>query len=272
MRRGVSTTEDTCNGAARAEGTRMSGTIALPVEVIDYEEHWSHSVETYRNHPTSRHRRRFIMNRLRRIDPQPGQFVFDYGSGAGILLEEIKARHGLDDADLGGCDISHAGIAAARARLPGATFFAREFPALRREIDVAITSEVIEHTADYRAVIEWLSDHLRPGGHLIITTPGGTMDPPDEYYGHIQHFTLEHLNGILEDVGCTVNVSRYWGFPFFTLQKWVTKRNFDTIRDRYMHGELDFTKRAIFTATYYAYHVHDLISRGPQIFIHARKR
>jgi SAM-dependent methyltransferase len=250
----------------------MSGSVALPAEVIDYEEHWSNSVETYRNHPTSRHRRRFIMNRLRRIDPQPGDFIFDYGSGAGILLEEIKAQHALEDSDLGGCDISHAGIAAARSRLPGGTFFAREFPALSRPIDVAITSEVIEHTADYRAVLEWLSDHLAPGGHLVITTPGGTMDPPDEYYGHIQHFTLEQLSAILDEVGCTVNVARYWGYPFFTLQKWVTKRNFDRIRDRYMHGELDLTKRAIFTATYYTYLVHDLIPRGPQIFIHAQKR
>ncbi len=250
----------------------MSSSIALPADIIDYEEHWSSSVETYRNHPTSRHRRRFILNCLDRIDPRPGQLIFDYGSGAGILLEEIKQRHSLDDSDLGGCDISNAGVAAARSRLPGGTFFAQEFPLLERPVDVAITSEVIEHTAEYRAVLEWLSDHLRPGGHLIITTPGGTMDPPDEYYGHIQHFTLEQLTGILDDVGCQVQVARYWGFPFFTLQKWVTKRNFESIRERYMHGELDLSKKAIFTATYYAYLIHDLIARGPQIFIHARTK
>ena len=250
----------------------MSGSLAIPGDVIDYEEHWSGSVETYRNHPTSRHRRRFILNRLARIAPRPGQFIFDYGSGAGILLEEIRQRHSLEDWDLGGCDISHAGIASARERIPGGMFFAQEFPELTRPIHVAITSEVIEHTAEYRAVLEWLSSHLRPGGHLIITTPGGTMDPPDEYYGHIQHFTLEQLTGILADVGCEIEVARYWGFPFFTLQKWVTRRNFDSIRDRYMHGELDLAKKAIFTATYYAYHIHDLIARGPQIFIHARKK
>ncbi len=211
------------------------------------------------------------MNCLRRIDPKPGDFVFDYGSGAGILLEEIKERHELGDGDLGGCDISLAGIAAARRRLPGGTFFAQEFPRLDRPIDVAITSEVIEHTVEYRAVLEWLVNNLRPGGELVITTPGGTMDPPDEYYGHIQHFTLEQLTSILEELGCTVRVARYWGFPFFALQKWVTKRNFESVRDRYMHGELDLAKKAIFTVTYYVYLLHDLVSKGPQIFIHARK-
>ena len=98
------------------------------------------------------------------------------------------------------------------------------------------------------------------------------MDPPDQYYGHIQHFTLEQLETILLDLGMEIVVSRYWGFPFFTLQKWVTRRNFDRIRERYMHGGLDRRKKAIFIATYYAYFLHDLASRGPQIFIHARKK
>jgi len=240
-------------------------------EVIDYEEHWANSVETYKNHPTSRHRRRFVMNRLERIDPRPGMFVFDYGSGAGLLLEEIKARFNLPDSDLGGCDISHTGIAAAQKRLPGGHFIAAEFPDVERKIDVAITSEVIEHTAEYRKVLEWLADHLKPGGDLIITTPGGTMDPPDQYYGHIQHFTLEQLTSILRELGLTIVVARYWGFPLFTLQKWVTRRNFDRIREHYMHGELDLKKKLIFGATYYAYQLHDLVPKGPQIFIHARK-
>ncbi len=211
------------------------------------------------------------MERLRRIKPRPGMFVFDYGSGPGLLLEEIKSAFGLPDADLGGCDISRTGLEKARQRLPGGKFFVGEFPELERPIDVAITSEVIEHTAEYRKVLQWMADHLKPGGDLIITTPGGTMDPPDEYYGHIQHFTLPQLTSILEDLGLDVQVARYWGFPFFTLQKWVTKKNFDSIRDNYMHGELDWKKRLIFKATYYAYFVHDLVSKGPQIFIHAHK-
>jgi len=240
-------------------------------DVIDYEEHWSSSVETYRSHPTSRHRRRFVMSHLDGIRPRPGTFVFDYGCGAGLLLEQIKSRHGLPDRDLGGCDVSAAGIDAARTRLPGAEFFVGEFPRLEREIDVAITSEVIEHTARYRDVLAWLADRMRPSADLIITTPGGALDPPDQYYGHIQHFTLEHLTDLLNDLRLTVRAARYWGYPFFTLQKWVTRKNFDRVRDRYMHGEMDRRKKAIFAATYYAYFVHDLLSKGPQIFIHAQK-
>ena len=97
--------------------------MSAPANVIDYEEHWSNSVATYKSHPTSRHRRRFVMDRLSMIKPRPGMFVFDYGSGPGLLLEQIKSAHGLSDGDLGGCDISRTGIEKARERLAGGNFF-----------------------------------------------------------------------------------------------------------------------------------------------------
>ena len=181
-----------------------------------------------------------------------------------MLLEQIRAKHNLSDVNIGGCDISRTGIDRARAAFPSGTFVVGEYPVLDRRIDVAITSEVIEHTADYRKILAWLSSNLTSGGDLIITTPGGTMDPPDQYYGHIQHFRVEELTTILRELGLTVVTARNWGFPFFTLQKWETKKNFDSIRDRYMHGEMDWRKRLIFTATYYTYLLHDLVAAGPQ--------
>ena len=211
------------------------------------------------------------MRRLTKIKPDRRSFVFDYGCGPGVLLEQIRDQFGLPEENLGGSDISSMGIEKAKAEFPKGTFFVGEYPALNRPIDIAITSEVIEHTADYKKILTWLAANLAAGGDLIITTPGGTMDPPDQYYGHIQHFRLEQLTSILRELGLEIVSARNWGFPFFTLQKWVTRRNFDRIRDRYMHGELDWKKKLIFTATYYAYLLHDAIPVGPQIFIHARK-
>lgn len=249
----------------------MTAAFSNVAGVIDYEDHWSGSVDTYKSHPTSRHRRRFIMNCLRDIRPGRRSFIFDYGCGPGLLLEQIKSVHGIPDENLGGCDISRTGIARAQAKFPRGTFIAAEYPRLGRPIDIAITSEVIEHTTEFRKILAWLAENLAPGGDLIITTPGGTMDPPDQYYGHTQHFRLEQLTAVLDELGLTVVKARNWGFPFFTLQKWVTKRNFDRIRDSYMHGEMDWKKRIIFAVAYHCYLLHDLIPAGPQIFIHARK-
>ena len=88
--------------------------------------------------------------------------------------------------------------------------------------------------------MKWIPhfNHLKEGGHLILTTPGGTLDPPDAFYGHIQHFNLEQLASILSESGFRVNLARSWGFPLFSLQKIITKRYFRSVRTNYMEGHL----------------------------------
>lgn len=238
-------------------------------DVIDYNTHWAESLETYRNHPTSRHRRRFVMRALRTIPWSENSFVFDYGCGAGLMLEEVQGRFGLRNDQLSGCDISETAIGLVTSRFPGGRFSRGEFPELERPIDVAICTEVIEHTAEYARVVEWLHRHLRPGGWLILTTPGTPMDPPDAFYGHVQHFDLRELRTLLEATGFEVVYAARWGWPLFTLQKWITKRHFDSVREGFMEGALSIKKRALFGAAYWAYMVHDWLPWGPQIFVRA---
>jgi SAM-dependent methyltransferase len=242
------------------------------VEVIDYEQHWSESQETYYSHPTSRHRRRFVLRALRRVPGIRDAFIFDYGCGPGFLLKEIQQTYKLSGANLGGSDLSVVGVEAARAAIPEGTFLVGEYPTLSRPIDIAISTEVIEHTSEYRKILAWMVANARPGGTIIITTPGGTMDLPDVYYGHIQHFTVPQLSGILRELGCEIIIARNWGWPGFTLQKWVTRKNFDHIRDAYMGGALNTRKRVLFRLVYWAYLLHDFINAGPQIFLMARKQ
>ncbi len=241
-------------------------------EPIDIEAHWSDAVETYKNHPTSRHRRRFVVNALDGEPFGPDTFVFDYGCGAGLALEDVKRRFGLRDDQVGGCDISTQAVARARERISSPHFICGGYPEVDRPIHYVICSEVIEHTAEYRAILVWIRDHLVPGGVLVLTTPGGTLDPPDRYYGHVQHFRLPGLVAQLNELGFDVERARLWGFPCFTLQRWMTKRHFDRVKDAFMGGPLSLSKRAVFTAFYYLYFVHDLIPYGSQIFIKARRR
>lgn len=241
-------------------------------DVIDFEKHWAESQETYYNHPTSRHRRRFVLRALRTVPGLKDAFIFDYGCGPAFLLKEIMREYQLPGRNMGGSDLSEVGVNAAREAIPQGTFYIGEYPTLEKPIDVAITTEVIEHTTEYREILTWMVNNTRPGGTIIVTTPGGTLDPPDAYYGHTQHFTAPQLSEILKGLGCEVLVARNWGWPGFTLQKWVTKRNFDRIRDEYMTGGLTTRKRVLFNLVYLAYLVHDLIDAGPQLFIVARKK
>ncbi len=242
-----------------------------PANTIDYNEHWTRSLDTYKNHPTSRHRRRFVIRAMKKEKLSRDTFIFDYGCGAGILLQEIRSRYRLADSQLGGCDLSTAAIEISRSHIDSPSFYHEAYPEIGRPIDIAITTEVIEHTVQYEEILRWLWGNLRKDGTLIITTPGGTLDPPDIYYGHVQHFRLAELGRQLESIGFSLRIAKCWGFPFFTLQKWITKRNFDAIRDQFMGGDLTTKKRLVFTLAYYLYFVHDLIPLGPQIFILARK-
>ncbi len=246
-------------------------TIKMVDENIDYDEHWAQALDTYANHPTSRHRRRFALQSLQKIGIPPEAFVFDYGCGAGLLLKDIQKRYQLTDIQLGGCDLSSEAIEIARKEFESPYFYHQQYPKLVRPIDIAITTEVIEHTDQYRDILSWLWKHLRLGGRLIVTTPGGTMDPPDVYYGHVQHFQLTELVPLLEEIGFAIRVARNWGFPLFTLQKWITRKSFEHVKAEYMHGPLNSRKRFIFTIAYYLYFVHDLLPWGPQIFILAEK-
>lgn len=239
---------------------------------IDYDEHWAMSLDTYQNHPTSRHRRRFVLRALERIPGIRDAFVFDYGCGAGLILAEAASRFGLKDGHVGGCDVSKTALALVREQFPEGCFFLGKFPELDRAIDVVVCTEVLEHTTEYEAVIAWFHAHLRDAGWLILTTPGTPMDPPDEYYGHTQHFTRRQLRQLLNDTGFDVIQLRRWGWPLFTLQKWITKRYFNAIKAGYMEGALSPKKRAIFTLAYWIYFIHDLAPWGPQIFLVARKR
>jgi SAM-dependent methyltransferase len=238
---------------------------------LDFDEHWSVSLETYRAHPTSRHRRRYVLRTLARHGLPSDTPVFDFGCGPGLLLEEIGARFSLSASRMAGCDISGAAIANARKRLPEGTFFQESLPETDTQYGACIASEVIEHTPAYPQILAWMAAHLKPDGLLVITTQGGSLQLPDAYYGHTQHFEPAALRGEIETLGCRILEARQWGWPFYTLQKHQTAKNFEAIRQNFMEGELTTKRKLVFHCACALYYLHDLIPAGPQLFFTARK-
>lgn len=243
--------------------------VQSPIPPMDYDQHWSESLDTYRSHPTSRHRRRFVLRSLERAPLGPGAFVFDYGCGTGLTLRQIQDRFELGASQLGGCDLSEVAVATAQRDFPGGHFTTERFPVLDRLIDVAVCTEVIEHTPDFERILRWLRTNIRAGGTLVLSTPHSPMEAPDEFYGHTQHFALGDLTMLLEQNGFKIDVARRWGFPFFTLQRLLTRAQFERVRRGFMEGKMTFKKKAAFGAAYWLYILHDWIPFGPQIFIRA---
>ena len=240
------------------------------IEIFD--SYWDSGIELYESHPTSRHRRRFVRKCLLKERERSNPFIFDYGCGTGAVLREARLLLDLENSRLGGCDISPRSIELVSSLFPGGSFHLGSCPEVTEEIDIAVCSEVIEHTGEYRAVLKWISAHLRRGGLLVLSTPRVPMDPPDEAYGHVQHFTLRELTGLLEGLGFSIQSAREWGFPFFSLQKWLTRCFFRRISESVLEKPVNRKTRLLFSIAYRLYFIHELIPRGPQIFISARKR
>lgn len=236
-----------------------------------FKEFWARGVDVYENHPTSRHRRRFVLRSLARVSPGDGFFLFDYGCGSGAVLRAVKELLKLDDEQLGGCDLSPEAIGLVQRQFRSPRLLTGSYPDLDRLIDVVVCTEVIEHTPEYRRILEWILAHLKPGGMLVLTTPGVPLDPPDALYGHTQHFVLADLCREMQAIGYRIDYAARWGWPFFSLQKYVTKKWYRQVERRVIQGGLSWPKRALFAMAYWIYLVHDAIPLGPQIFIRAIK-
>jgi protoporphyrinogen oxidase/SAM-dependent methyltransferase len=234
--------------------------------------YWTDTGVAYPYYPTVRHRKRFIIDELKRYGVGADTFVFDYGCGEGGVLGEVKSVFGLADKQLGGCDISGKAVEIARQKLASPYLYAEVFPKLQRKCDYIICSEVIEHTKDYFYILRWIKNNLAEGGRLILTTQAGKIHASDKYTGHTQHFEITHLDAVLKHLGFEIEKSRAWGFPFFTLQKYLTNLRFEKVRLNYLEGELSLRKRFVFETAYILFYLHDLIRLGPQIYITAKKK
>jgi 2-polyprenyl-6-hydroxyphenyl methylase/3-demethylubiquinone-9 3-methyltransferase len=148
----------------------------------------------------------------------PGQTVLDLGAGAGEFSAALRAAGATPIA----VDVAAEALRRAGARVPGldARLWAdgEPLPADDNSADVVWAGEVIEHVVD---VAPWLSEVrrvLRPGGTLLLTTPGhgrATMlalalsarrfdahfEPRSD---HVRFFSRRTLGALLEDLGFDV--------------------------------------------------------------------
>lgn len=239
--------------------------------IYDPDIYWQDTEHSYPHYPTVRHRKRFILKALRKHRPEGSFSIYDFGCGEGTLLKTIQQEFALNDADIGGCDISKEAIETAQAKLHTPHLSHALFPKLSRTFDVMVCSEVIEHTTQYESILRWMSENVSPGGLMIVTTQAGRIHASDRYTGHAQHFRLGELCSLITGMGMRIVTSRLWGWPLFTLQKYLTNVRFERIQHAYLEGELTARKKLVFGLAYLAYFFHDVLPYGPQIYLVARK-
>jgi SAM-dependent methyltransferase len=109
---------------------------------------------------------------LTRLAERPAR-ILDVGCGDGTFLERLAARMQDPSVNYVGVDYSEHQLTKA-ARLPF-EFYACDLgegiPLPDRSVDLVHAAEIIEHLYDPDLLIEECARVLRPGGHLVVTTP-----------------------------------------------------------------------------------------------------
>jgi ubiquinone biosynthesis O-methyltransferase len=162
--------------------------------------------------------------------------VLDIGCGSGTQLGIPLARDGYR---ITGIDVHEASIHLASRlamEIPNANFVCNQLNEVeKRDFDVVILSEVLEHVPDPRDLLREALEHLQPDGVAIVTVPNGygefewdswlfrglgferlvewyiqrrnpdtsqvVSSTENDESRHIQFFTLGRLKNIFEDCG-----------------------------------------------------------------------
>jgi 2-polyprenyl-3-methyl-5-hydroxy-6-metoxy-1,4-benzoquinol methylase len=112
--------------------------------------------------------------------------VVDIGCGNGALCRELASR----GYEVVGCEPSADGVRLAKNSAPELVFHqlgVDDDPSAvgNASFDVAIATEVIEHLVRPRNLLRFAKQLLRPGAHLIISTP---------YHGYLKNLLLALSN------------------------------------------------------------------------------
>jgi hypothetical protein len=59
------------------------------------------------------------------------------------------------------------------------------------------------------------------GRLLLVTVPSGPLRKTDEFVGHVRHYTVDMLTGLLAGAGFRTLDCFAWGAPFHSLYRWA---------------------------------------------------
>ncbi len=199
---------------------------AITAEQDDWDRHWDEFASASERNPAVAYRARLLRRHVA-AEGAP-QRLLDIGVGSGDFLELAAAT--WPGAELGGVDVSEAGVRMVAGRVPKATVAVADLtspgsaPAeLERWATEAVCSEVLEHIDDPVSLLRNSAAMLAPDCRLVVTVPSGKMSAFDHHIGHRRHYTPELLASQLGEAGYTVERVDRAGFPFFNLYRAVIR-------------------------------------------------
>ncbi len=151
-----------------------------------------------------------------------GKSVLDGGSGGGHFSAEFVRRGAIvTSLDVGEALLAQVAKRCESTRVVGSLM---DIPFADGTFDVVMSTEVIEHTPDPQRALRELARVVKPGGTLIVTTPGRLWQPVVRlasilklrpYQGRENFLWPRRARQILEQNG--IAIDRFFGFNLLPL-------------------------------------------------------
>ena len=138
-----------------------------PANDVEIWDKWNSAYRQGRIDSPSKRRLREILAAMSDLKIHDAK-IFEAGCGTGWLSDKLS-----EFGKVSACDLGSKIIDTAQLTYPHVQFLSGDVHTLDLPVgafDVVVTSEVLSHVPDQPAFIRRLSDLLKPGGYLLITT------------------------------------------------------------------------------------------------------
>lgn len=242
----------------------------------DWDDLWIRYAASAERNPAQTFRRLLV---LRALGLKEGARLLDLGSGQGDLAGDISRLH--PNLPLLGLDISPSGLAESAKKVPHGTFIQADLmkplelsPQWKGWATHAVCSELLEHVDEPERVLANALPLLAPEARLVVTVPAGPRSAFDKHIGHLRHYDVKSLTGMLERAGFQVEEIWRAGFPFFNLYRLVVVlRGKRLIRDAASDQALPWTARSVMTVFRFLFRFNAVrVGPGWQMVALARPR
>lgn len=150
-----------------------------------------------------------VRQRVDEIDPQT---VLELGAGQGAVGARLARR-----ARYVGVEPDPTSRATSQSRLPDDARLIADIGELGADesFDLVCAFEVLEHIDDDAGVLTTWVEHVRPGGHVLVSVPADPerFGPADELAGHFRRHTPDTLTQLFEAAGLEAVAIDHYGYP-----------------------------------------------------------
>lgn len=176
-----------------------------------------------REHFWYRGRHRFLLHALDRIvrslppTRQSSLAAIDVGAGCGGWIQYLRERRAGTFRELSMSDSSLDALERARDAVgDDVNRYQTDLLHLpwRERWDVMFMLDVLEHIPDDAAVLQQIHGSLRPGGHLLVTTPAfpGFWSYNDDLVHHVRRYVRADFARLAKETGLELVSTRYFMF------------------------------------------------------------